>query len=372
MTTPPPTDDNPDSPGWAPPDAPGPDAGPADPPGLPPGPPAALEAPSAPVPARTSRLAIAALVTGLCGLVLFAIGFAIAALVRTGRRAEGRPAGKGRGLAIGGLAAAAAWIAAAVAVGVVAAVGAGPFSTGKEGSLSPPKGYVLTSTLKVGDCFSADLYDAAARFVTPSPCQHPHNGEVVGKATLPDAPFPGHRQLTEQAEKACEEKVPASVKAADDLKLRTDVPDKTQWRAGTRGVTCMIVLVANHALVTPLAALNIGPPPQSEPKRGDCVEEWDSPEPPRIVDCTVKHKYQVYAVYEMREGKYPGENALVELSAAECAKHAIKVWGARVPLHLVDPNAATPTKESWNEGYRKVFCVVSGKKGPLKRSVVPH
>ncbi|WP_165964280.1 DUF4190 domain-containing protein [Actinomadura sp. KC216] len=369
MTTPPPPDNAPDTPGWAPLDPPvqdftlGPPA-----PSL--GPPSGPEPPSAPVPARTDRLAIAALVTGLCGLVLFAIGFAIAALVRTGRRTDGRPAEKGRGLAIGGLAASAVWIAATVLA--VAVLGRGPFSTGTESSASPPPdGYVLTSTLKVGDCLTA-LDDPAVPYVSPSPCNHPHNGEVIGKVTLPDAPFPGHQKLTEQAEKACKERIPAKLKDVDDLKTRMDVPDEKEWKDGDRGVTCILVAAINQALTTPFADLYNNPPPQSEPKRGDCVEEWVEPGPQPVVDCTVKHKYQVYAVYEMRKGKYPGETALLEMSAAECAKHALKVWGTRVPLHLVDPNAATPTKESWDAGYRKVFCLVIGKKGPLKRSVVPH
>lgn len=64
-------------------------------------------------PARTSRLAIAALVTGLLGLVPVATGLAIGALVRTGRRGE-----RGRGLAVGGLVASAAWVVAGV-VGLV-------------------------------------------------------------------------------------------------------------------------------------------------------------------------------------------------------------------------------------------------------------
>ncbi|WP_346045995.1 DUF4190 domain-containing protein [Actinomadura chokoriensis] len=60
-------------------------------------PPAAVRRP-------TNRFAVVALVTGLVGMVVFAVGFAVAALVQTGRRGE-----KGRGLAIGGIAASLVW-----------------------------------------------------------------------------------------------------------------------------------------------------------------------------------------------------------------------------------------------------------------------
>ncbi|MFI0368248.1 septum formation family protein [Actinomadura sp. 1N219] len=374
MTTPPPTGTTPDTLGWAAPDASdaqAADGAAASPPGPPLGPPFDARPPSTPVPARTNRLAIAALVTGLCGLVLLAIGLAVAALVRTGRRAEGRPAEKGRGLAIGGLAASAVWIAATVVA--VAAFGGGPFATEKgRSALSPPDGYVLASTLKAGDCFTGELNADADPFVSRSPCNHPHNGEVVGKATLPGAPFPGHQKLTEQAAKTCKERIPNKVRDVTELELRTGVPGEKEWKDGDRGVTCMMVVVSNRSLTTPLAALDTGPPPVQELKRGDCIEKWTESATLPIVACTQKHEFQVFAVYEMRDGKYPGEKALLDKSEMRCAERAVKIWGARMPLHLVIPTSAVPTKESWNAGYRQATCMVTGKKGSLTRSVVPH
>ncbi|TDD89818.1 hypothetical protein [Actinomadura rubrisoli] len=95
------------------------------------------------VPRRTNRFAIAALVTGLLGLLLLVIGFAIAAFVQSGRRNE-----KGRGLAIAGLAA------------------------------------------------------SAARRVSALLCTQPHEGKVVDEKRLADGPYPGEQQTVYQASQA--------------------------------------------------------------------------------------------------------------------------------------------------------------------------
>lgn len=364
MTTPPSPDNDPDTPepAWAPPGA----SPPAEPPPAPPATPP--ESQPAPSPARTNRLAIAALVTGLIGLVVFAVAFAIAALVQTGRRRE-----RGRGLAFGGLAASAAWAAAAA---VLVTSGATPFTSNDEGSdWIRLDGFVRISSLKVGDCFTARIHAPADPFVDPSPCDHPHNGEVTAKATLAAGPFPGNTMLSELARSACRERVRGKVRQADDddFEPRPGLPDKETWADGEHEVTCTLVYNGEGSLTTNLARHMIVPAAGPTLKRGDCIEEWINytwAQP--VIECTEKHELQVLTVYEVDDREYPGLGRMKKRAIDDCAEYAAKIWGAAPPSHLVDPGFVVPTEKDWRRGIRQVVCLVESRHGPLKRSVVPH
>ncbi|XRQ03434.1 septum formation family protein [Actinomadura welshii] len=389
MTSPPPPDNVPDDPEpaaqWAPPDAPEPADEPASPAtpdaasatghdpapaGTAPGTPPDLHGASPPaVPGRTNRLAIAALVTGLLGLILLAVGFAIAALVQTGRRRE-----KGKGLAVGGLAASVAWAAAAVAL---AASGVAPFTADDETSGSARSdGYVRITSLKVGDCFTAEIHDSADPFVDPSPCNHPHNGEVTAKVTLPAGAFPAG-DLSEQARNACRERVRGKVEQAADEEFepRPGLPDEETWANGRREVTCTLVYIGDSSLTTNLAGGRITPEATFYTlEKGDCIKKWDESRYDQpLVKCTAKHEYQVLTVYELEDdGRYPGREALEERALDGCARHAVRIWGANPPFDLIDPAVVVPTEHAWRWDGRQVICLVVSKHGALERSVVPH
>ncbi|SFN14964.1 Septum formation [Actinomadura madurae] len=372
VTTPPPADnvpDTPDSPpAWAPPDAPEPAASTEPPTGLPEPPPEA-ESPAGSVPRRTNTLAVVALVTALLGLVLLGIGFAVAALVQTGRRGE-----KGRGLAIAALAASVVWLAAAA--GTAAVLGGSVFSPGSRGSdPSRPDGYVLPSTLKVGDCFTAKTHDSADPLVFPSACDHPHNGEVIAKATLPAGPYPGASKLAEQAGAVCKEHVPDKVKDVIDADFdpRAGVPGREDWNDGKREVTCMLVYVGkNNTLTTPIAGAYILPRTLRPVNPGDCMEKWVVYGGQPLVECTDEHRVQVLAIFEIRGKDYPGKKAIEEIAIKGCAERGAAIWkGAPPPLDLVDFAYVTPTKASWRSGDREVTCLLEAREGTLRRSLVP-
>ncbi|XRQ03117.1 septum formation family protein [Actinomadura welshii] len=337
----------------------------------PPAPPPHGSGPRPPAaPARTNRLAIAALITGLLGLVPIAVAFAVAGLVQAGRRRE-----KGSGLAAGGLAASVAW---AVACAVALAASGGSLLAAEDGSDSArPDGRVRLSTLKTGDCFTAEVHDSADPFVDPSPCDHPHNGEVTAKVALPSGPYPGRRELSERARKACKEHVPSNVqRAGDDFEPRPDLPDESTWSDGKREVTCTLLYVGESSLTTALA--NGLPLARGGAgyllKQGDCIEEWNGRSYGQpIVECTREHEFQVLAVYEMPPGRYPGVEELENRAAEECARRAVKTWpGGTAPPDLIGPAVVVPTEDDWQWDVRQVVCLVEGKNGPLKRSVVPR
>jgi hypothetical protein len=135
-------------------------------------------------PARTNRLAITALITGVIGLAVIAIGLAVAALFQMGRRGE-----RGRALAFAALAVSGCWLAAATALLVS--------TRGDEGSPAPEAQVEgpLASALNKGDCFNELRQVGTTVLVEAASCTFSHQGEVIGKPTLPILDYPGDGRL---------------------------------------------------------------------------------------------------------------------------------------------------------------------------------
>lgn len=227
MTSPPPSDDAPETSesaekpapaeGWAPLEAPQEEPaassieGPAHPAG------AVAAAPPPPMPVvpgtlqKTNRLAIVALVTGLFGLLVLAVGFGIAAFVQISRRADE----KGKGLAIGGIVAGLAWTAFAIVIALVMAA-TSLFTAERDASgRITESGKIIPEMLRVGDCFNGwdmDLPEADP-LVTVTPCTKPHQGEIAAKTELADGPWPGQERAYQLALDACELKTTRFLKS---------------------------------------------------------------------------------------------------------------------------------------------------------------
>jgi hypothetical protein len=187
---------------------------PQDPPAAEPAPPApgagTSAGPTAQAPARTNRVAIAALVTDVAGLVLFAVGFAVTAPVQTRRRHK-----KGKALAISALAASPAWLAAMVVIGFLTV-------PGSTESADPVRKYgePQVSTRKVGDCFTGFARGVMRIFAIGTPCTH---------CTARAAALFGFRPRNHV--------------------LATEFPtDRLEWARGQRHAICL--LQAEHGLLT--------------------------------------------------------------------------------------------------------------------------
>ncbi|MEU9686431.1 DUF4190 domain-containing protein [Amycolatopsis japonica] len=195
---------------------------------------------------KTSGLAIATLVLGLAGCLalplLPAIILGIIALTQTGPGKQ-----QGRGLAIGGLAAAGIWT-----IGWVALLGntmgnpddytASPSSAS---CATPPSGHANICTLKPGDCLHQPV--AAVTSVELAACASPHSTEVIGAFTATDGPWPGGGELKAEALTHCQRIMAKNVdsprlNAAD---VYTDLgylkPEREAWEHGVRTVFCTLV-----------------------------------------------------------------------------------------------------------------------------------
>ncbi|MFB4308068.1 septum formation family protein [Actinomadura sp. GTD37] len=389
MTTPPPTDDVPDGPAepaepaqptkpaepaepaeesgpasdWAEPDASPPATAPS-----PAGPPAPQPPPALPPrPARTNRLAIAALVTGLLGLLPLAAGFGIAALVQAGRRGE-----KGKGLAIGGLAASAVWVVAGVVAATAVAGSLLTVERDESGHVSRSD-RVLPGLLRVGDCFTGFNGDARTSLVTALPCTQPHEGELAAKLRLPDGPYPGEKEVFELANQACSQRLIDLEKSrySEHLQPYAAAPGRTAWRSGDREVLCLIQIEGAGKITLPLAqTLDPNLKLWYELVRGDCLGKWDGEAmAQRTLSCTEEHWSEVYAVFELKDGPYPGTGKADRRAEDGCDDRYDRAFrGGRTPDLVM---RVPPAKEDWTAGVRTVVCLGESEDRPLKKPLLP-
>lgn len=290
-------------------------------------------------PPRTGRLAIIALVTGLLGIVPLALAFGIAALVRV-RHGSSR----GKGLAVGGLGAALAWVVAwtAAIVVIVPASGTEPAS----GEVAAD-GKVRFSTLREGDCYAGVRPDAVEiTLVEAVPCDEPHQGEVIALAPFDAVTAKAGTTPVEQATPLCDQKAAYLEKSRllEHLKPYVSVAKD----AGEEPViTCAVHYVGPETLDTRLGeTLDQDNTTYSRLPIGECIEHLDdldqqnwADQIARPVPCTEPHRYQVYADFDLVafEGATwdpVSEKSIEEKAERKCVAEAGKMLPAAPTAEL--------------------------------------
>ncbi|MBE1535012.1 DUF4190 domain-containing protein [Actinomadura algeriensis] len=328
-------------------------------------------------PPRTSGLAVTALLTGLFGLIPLALGFGIAALVH--RRRSTR---KGKGFALVGIAASAAW---SVAIGMLTPVVLeSVFSVERDESGAISKGgKALFSTLRKGDCFTD--YDVAKRLrmVEAVPCTEPHTGEIVTRSALPDGPYPGDDRTEAATHVVCGAEFAGLRKSPHYPKLRPyyEWPEAA-WNTGNRQVTCAL----HHeggALESRLAdTVKAGLHTYDELRRGHCIETWVRETHPHIsaISCRKSHFAEVFATYEispkveddpLEYPPYPGKDALTPQVLGKCEARLTAIF-ARPPRPDLELFAIPPSPNDWESGIRTAVCMLTANGRDLKGSLVPR
>ncbi len=179
-------------------------------------------------PAKRDGVAVASLISGVLGFfgitALLGIVLGIAALVRIHRTGE-----RGRGLAIGGIAAGAVWAMALPIAAIVLLAGL----------LSASNAPI--AALQVDNCYNTARpgHDAAR-----VPCSDQHDGVVLDAFTMadPQASYPGDREVKTAADRSCRLRMAdlfgGGVTIPPGLVLVGYAPDEDAWTAGARVATC--------------------------------------------------------------------------------------------------------------------------------------
>jgi hypothetical protein len=155
-------------------------------------------------PRQVNSLAIASLIFGVIGGVLFSVILGFVALSQISRRGE-----RGRGLAIAGLSLSGVWvlvIATFVAIGVAggeSTAASEPTQTvavPAERTTGPGHRYV--EHLQLGDCLG-DIDENTGDEFTVKLCSERHGGEVYDIWYFPAGAYPGSKEVEQQAGDRC-------------------------------------------------------------------------------------------------------------------------------------------------------------------------
>ncbi|MCR6488828.1 DUF4190 domain-containing protein [Amycolatopsis sp. OK19-0408] len=174
---------------------------------------------------KRDSLAMPALITGLLGFlgITAALGlvFGTIALVRT--REIGQA---GRGLAIGGIVAAAAWIAVLSSL---------PFLLFTGSVLSASNAPI--AVLEVDNCYNTARPGADAARV---PCEGEHDGVVLDAYTMTKVAYPGERVARADAQRGCEDRLASRFtgELPPDLEIVGYPPTEASWIAGKQLAVC--------------------------------------------------------------------------------------------------------------------------------------
>lgn len=193
-----------------------------------------------PQPQGTNGFAIASLIFGILGGILFSTIFGIVALMQIPKRNQ-----KGKGLAIAGLSLSLVW--GLVCAGAIAAAIIDESNEPSEPSSLLPS-LSTTEDLKVGDCIngllSLDLSKELRRNPPTVDCADPHEGEVFRVVKVSGTSFPGDAEVQNQAEAGCSGEA-LSAYAPDaktqDLEVYYLFPTRNSWTFGDREITCIVV-----------------------------------------------------------------------------------------------------------------------------------
>jgi hypothetical protein len=188
----------------------------------------------------TSGFAIASFILGIFGMVLFSVGFGIAALVRIRDRPQ-----RGKGLAITGLVLSGVWILGVGALIAFAHSYGQPHRSASTGQISA-KGTVSIFSLRPGDCFQNPTSDATllgVAYVTADPCTTAHNAQIFADFSATGTDYPGDAALERQANIGCPARVAGTLdksKITSAMSLHFLYPQQS-WADGHRTITCVIV-----------------------------------------------------------------------------------------------------------------------------------
>lgn len=94
---------------------------------------------------------------------------------------------------------------------------------------------------------------------------------------------------------------------------------------------------------------------------GDCmnVEPFSgSTETVPVVPCNEPHSDEIYDVFDIADGVYPGEDAVIDIADRGCYDSFAGFVGMAYEDSVLDFWNLYPTEGSWADGDREVLCVV--------------
>jgi hypothetical protein len=92
---------------------------------------------------------------------------------------------------------------------------------------------------------------------------------------------------------------------------------------------------------------------------GDCYDEpEDDRDPVAPISCDESHDNEAYAAFQLEDGEYPGDAAVLADASTRCLERFEGFVGVTYDSSGYDVDALTPTRLTWDDGDRKVVCIL--------------
>lgn len=92
---------------------------------------------------------------------------------------------------------------------------------------------------------------------------------------------------------------------------------------------------------------------------GDCYDEpEDDRDPVEAISCDEPHHNEAYAAFQLEDGDYPGDEAVLADASLRCLERFEGFVGLPYDSSGFDVDALTPTRLTWDDGDRKVVCIL--------------
>jgi len=106
------------------------------------------------------------------------------------------------------------------------------------------------------------------------------------------------------------------------------------------------------------------PPGEAAPAVGSCLDAAGN-----LVDCAAPHDAEIYALVDLPESAWPGQEAIDTTAEQACFDPFAAYVGVPYDQSALGIAFLTPDEASWGAGDRQVGCVVVDPAGPLTGTV---
>lgn len=98
---------------------------------------------------------------------------------------------------------------------------------------------------------------------------------------------------------------------------------------------------------------------------GDCFNSPETNEISRVevIDCATPHDHEVYLLFELDGGDFPGSNALARESSDRCIGGFDEYVGVVYADSALDVGFLPPSEATWESGDREVICYLFDSNG---------
>lgn len=101
---------------------------------------------------------------------------------------------------------------------------------------------------------------------------------------------------------------------------------------------------------------------------GDCIAEFATDEEVSdvtVIPCDQEHDQEVYAIFEVEDGEFPGTDAFEAQVQEDCVPEFSNFVGMAYEESVLGIKWLEPTETSWAEGDRELVCTVLDPEGPV-------